>query len=208
MAIHPTSVKNTFGRHLIFWILFLPVMALIFVPLIQPAATVAPAEIRIVRNFGVDTAVLEQKTNRVFSKLFLKTRIMQETESLFSGLTGELRNDNSEFSESWIRGFWRVMYRALWRLYAFSLIFFLPLLCLSIPAAIDGLVVRARKQYRFEQNSPVSFYSSTHAIVMATGLFICLPFLPLDLTAIALVSMYVIFILAIWFTTANFQKRG
>jgi hypothetical protein len=204
MAIHPTSVQNSHVRHFIFWVLFLPLLAVVFVPALLPEQQISDAEVAMVQKFGVDTQRLQEKANATFSSVAVSTGAMIVSENFFAPKTSGDVKQNA-FGAKWIRGVWLMVYKLIWRSYALVWIFFIPALALCIPAAIDGIAVRARKKYQFEMANPVFFYSSAHLFTLVLGLFFFLPVAPLSLSANVLVCMLLIMALAVWMTASNFQ---
>lgn len=201
MAIHPVSVQNSFGRHYILWSIFLPVLALLLVPLVIPDQTLTQSEVDMVANLGVDVPSLTQSVDHRFSALFVDNGLMAKTQAFFGGGKGGAL----DFASAWINGVWMMLYKATWRFFALKSIFLLPLLVLAIPAAVDGFMVRATKKYRFENSNPVFFYSSMHIMVLMLGLFTFLPLAPFSLSAMILLSMIILLVVGIWFTASNFQ---
>ncbi|KFC72613.1 MULTISPECIES: DUF4400 domain-containing protein [Massilia] len=201
MAIHPVSVQNSFGSHFILWSFFLPILALIFVPLVVPDQTLTQSEVEMVAALGVDVAAMTQTVDQRFASLFVENGFMAKTQQFFGTSKGGIL----DFSNSWIHGVWLMLYKATWRFFALKSIFLLPLLVLAIPAAVDGFMVRATKKYRFENSNPVFFYSSMHTMVLMFGMFAFLPLAPFSLSAITLLTIIVLLIGGIWLTTSNFQ---
>lgn len=201
MAIHPVSVKNTFGSHFILWSIFLPLLALIFVPLIMPDQTLTQPEVEMVASLGVDTAAMTQNVDTRFASMFVESGFMAKTQEFF----GTTKGGVLDFSNGWIHGVWLMLYKATWRFFALKSIFLLPILVLGIAAAVDGFAVRATKKYRFENSNPVFFYSSMHIMVLMFGLFTFLPLAPFSLSAMALLAIVLLLVGGIWLTTSNFQ---
>lgn len=201
MAIHPVSVQNSFGSHFILWSIFLPILALIFVPLVMPDQTLSQSEVEMVAALGVDVAAMTQLVDLRFASMFVENGFMAKTQTFFGSSKGGIL----EFASGWINGVWLMLYKATWRFFALKSIFLLPLLVLAIPAAIDGFMVRATKKYRFEGSNPVFFYSSMHTMVFMFGLFAFLPMAPFSLSATALLTIVILLIGGIWLTTSNFQ---
>lgn len=202
MAIHPVAVKNTFGRHLILWCLFIPLLTLIFVPLFVPEQTVSDTEVQMVSSLNIDVNSLTEAANQKFTHLFVDTGMVARTEQFFitPGKAGP-----QDFAATWMHGVWLMLYKALWRFYVLCRIFFLPFVVLAIAAAVDGFTVRARKKYRFETTNPVFFYSSTHLVVGMLGLFTFLPLAPFTFSALVLVGLLLVLSGGIWLSSANFQ---
>ena len=205
MAIHPVSVQNTFGRHLIMWCLFLPLLSLIFIPMVMPEQTVSPAEVDMVAGFNIDVNSLTEAANARFTSMFVDTGMVPRSESFFAPSPGSPPAATQTFGADWIHGLWLLVYKAVWRMYVLLRIFFLPLIVLSIAAAVDGFVVRARKKYRFETTNPVFFYSSTHLVVLMFGMFAFLPLAPITFSMLMLVGLLVAMATGVWWSSANFQ---
>lgn len=201
MAIHPVSVQNSFGSHFVLWSLFLPVLALLLVPMVAPDQTITQSEVEMVAALGVDVAGLTQNVDQRFSAMFVNNGFMAKTQAFF----GASQNTFIDFASGWINGVWLMIYKATWRFFALKTIFLLPLLILAIPASIDGFTVRATKKYRFENSNPVFFYSSMHIMVLMLGLFTFLPLAPFTLSAVILVTIIISLVAGIWLTTSNFQ---
>lgn len=202
MAVHPVSVNNSFGSHLILWCLFLPILSLVFIPLVLPDQPISEAEVAMVTSLNIDISALTESANNKFTSAFIETGIKPKTEAFFHG-NGALGSQG--FAQKWITGVWMMIYKALWRGYVLAQVFFLPLLVLAIAAAVDGSGVRARKKYTFETPNPVFFYSATHLVVLMTGLFTFLPLAPISLSTSVLVALLVALAAGVWFSAANFQ---
>lgn len=206
MAIHPVGIQNSFARHFVFWALFLPLLTIVFVPIFVPDQSIDVAEVQMVESFNVDVSKLTQMANGTFVGAFVSTGIMSKTEGFFQGKGAmQTTSQHATSSSSWIRGVWLMIYKLIWRIYALLRIFFIPLLALCIPAAIDGFTVRARKRYRFETSNPIFFYTSTHTVTFVFGLFVFLPLAPVTLSANMLAAMLAGLALAVWVAAANFQ---
>lgn len=206
MAIHPASVKNSFGGHLILWALFLPLLSIVFMPLLQPDQNISKSEVKMVQGFNIDVDKITARTNDVFSSTFIKSGFMPKTEDFFGGMSlfgGSA--SHSGFAAKWIRGVWLQVYKAIWRINVLFYVFFIPLVALCIPSAIDGFAVRARKRYRFESYNPIFFYSSMHTLVLIIGLFIFLPLAPISLSANLLAILLGGLAIAVWIAASNFQ---
>jgi len=162
---------------------------------------------------GIDVEKRTERTNSFYTSMFITTGILKTTEKFFSGniipnqgydLTKV--EEATNFSAKWIRGFWLLIYKCIWRLNMLTSIFFLPTLIVCIPSAVDGFATRARKQYRFERANPVFFYSSMHLAVFIVGLFVYLPLLPISLTTNLLAFFIFSLGAAVWIAASNFQN--
>jgi hypothetical protein len=212
MAINPGSINNTFVRHTVFWTLFLPLISIIFLPVLFSNQDIDPKEQEMVQRLGVNIEKVTNRTNHIYTTAFINTGILPRTEDFFSGdIIGSKKYNipiaaaSSKFSSSWIRGVWTLIYKGLWRLNMLISIFFIPMLLLCIPAAIDGSAIRAKKRYDFGSNNPVFFYSSLHIAVLVFGLFIYLPLMPVTLTSGILGVFLAALAIAIWVASSNLQ---
>lgn len=206
MAIHPVGIKNTFLSHFIFWVAFLPLLTIIFVPLFSPDQQINDSEINMVQTFGVNMEKVNSSANHAFSTVFIATGIMDATEGFVSTKLQQGSNTGKVgFAARWLRGVYLMIYKSIWRLYALLSMFFIPVIALCVPAAVDGLMIRARKNYRFETSNPVFFYSSTHAFTLVFGLFFFLPIAPITLSANMLAIMLGGLSIAVWVASSNFQ---
>lgn len=201
MAIHPVSIQNSHGSHFVLWSLFLPLLALLFVPLVAPDQTLTQGEVEMVAALGVDVDGLTRKVDQSFSAVFVDSGLMASTQAFF----GATKDSMLDFASGWIHGVWLMIYKATWRFFALKTIFLLPLLVLALPAAVDGFMMRATKKYRFENSNPVFFYSSMHIMVLMLGLFTFLPLAPFSLSAAILVTIIIALVAGIWLTASNFQ---
>lgn len=206
MAVHPTSVQNSHFSHLVFWVFFLPLLAIILLPLVLPDQNIDESEVKMMAAFNVDVDKLQERTSGTFSAMFVGTGVMSATEAFFSpkGAPAGTQKQTS-FSTKWIRGVWLMTYKMIWRWHALLSVFFLPMLALCIPAAVDGFTVRARKRYEFETSNPVFFYSSAHVLTLVLGVFCFLPLAPLTLSAIVLLGLLAALTVAVWIAASNFQ---
>lgn len=187
---------------MILWCLFLPILSLIFIPLVLPDQPINEVEVAMVASLGVDVNSLTESANSKFTSVFIETGIKPKTEGFFRG---NAVAGTQTFALKWINGVWMMIYKAVWRGYVLAKIFFLPLLVLAVAAAVDGSGVRARKKYKFESANPVFFYSSTHLVVLMTGLFTFLPLAPISLSTPVLVALLLALAAGVWFSAANFQ---
>lgn len=210
--MHPGAVKNTFLRHIVFWIFFLPLMTIVIFPLLKLKTNIHPDEIEMVAAAGVDIAAVTAKVNSRFAAMFIKNGIMPASEAFFGGNHKTQRGEGmglaataAEQAASWIRGVWLIIYRAMWRMHAMSGLYIAAILSVCLPALVDGLSIRARKRYQFQNHNPVHFYFSFHTAVFVVGLMLFLPLVPVALTPVIVAGAMLSLGLAIWWAAANLQ---
>jgi hypothetical protein len=203
MAVHPSNVQNSFGGHAVLWTLFIPLLSLIFIPLVDPSAgMISRSEVAMLSDMNLDVDALTASANASFESMFVSNGLVVRTEAFFG--YGQ-PNGQPSVAGNWIHGVWLMLYKATWRIYALGWMFFFPMLLLVLPAAVDGFVVRARKKYRFESSNPVFFYSSMHAVVMMLGMFAFLPLAPVALTAEVMLGLLIVLAAGTWMATSHFQ---
>lgn len=212
MAVHPANIKNTFMSHLIFWVVFLPVLTIVFLPLLKFDTNIDPAELQMMVSAGVDTKAVSAKVNAQFTNAFIRTGIMPASEQFFGGkASGTTYKENSlaasasSFAGDWIRGMWTIIYRAMWRFQSLLSLYIAALVAICVPAMIDGLVIRARKRYHFENSNPVFFYFSYHSAVLVVGLLCYLPLVPIALTPAILAIFLGALGISMWWAASHFQ---
>jgi hypothetical protein len=202
MAIHPSKVDNSFGGHLVLWAFFIPLLSLIFIPVLAPTAgLISQDEVSMLANMNVDVDAMTAAADARFNSMFVANGWMAATEKFF----GYGRPDAVTFAGNWIHGVWLMLYKATWRLYALKWMFFIPLVFVVVPAAVDGFLVRARKKYRFQSSNPVFFYSSMHMVVLMFGLFAFLPLAPINMTAEIMFGLLGVLAVGTWTAASNFQ---
>jgi len=207
MAIHPLFVKNSFLSHAVFWIIFLPILAYIFLPFLVPDQKIDAQEMAFVTAYVPDMNKLNERTKNTFSDLFVNTGMVEATEGFFTGgrNSGKLFSIGSDWAGNWMRGLWAMIYKTIWRFNAMFSIALLPTVALCIAAIVDGFSTRAKKRYNFERSNQVFFYTSTHTAVFMLGMFIFLPIIPIPLTAHVIAAFMGILAIALWYATTNFQ---
>lgn len=213
MALHPTVIKNTFLSHLVFWVVFLPFLSYLLLPLVMDTQNIDPREMTFVSNYVPDMHRVNEKSAHIFSALFVDTGAMSVTEDFFSGARAPTKhnydssfgNMSAAWAATWIHGVWSMIYKSIWRFNALMSIALFPTLALAAAAIVDGFSTRAKKQYNFERSNQVFFYTSTHTAVLIIGMFVFLPIVPIALTAEVIAGFMFMLTVALWFATSNFQ---
>ena len=203
------EVKNQFAAHGIFWMLTLPLVAIVGLPAVMSASDfiVTPHEVRFFSKvLGRDTVSIEHLEDAWYKFLFEDTHIASTLREFFSPVKGAAsRGAFSSLGQNYNNGLWLMVYRGLYRISGLWPVALAVMLALGVPCLIDGLAVRARKSYNFQFHNPVFFWSAGHLLILVIGLGIFLPFLPIPLTIPVLAGFFAVFCGAIWITAANFQ---
>jgi hypothetical protein len=210
MAIHPAGIKNSHTSQLVFWTLFLPLLTLIFLPLLRFSPDIDPAEISMVQHAGVDIEAVSSHTQDQFKRWFIDTGAMQASTGFFRGSSDDtgrtifVSNVNG-MASSWMKNVWGLIYKYLWRLHALAYVYVAAVVAVCVPALVDGICVRARKRYQFQSSNPLVFNVSTHTAVMVVGLLVYIPLIPFALTPVPVAGFMGFLGLALWWAAANFQ---
>ena len=206
------EIKNQFAGHGIFWMLTLPLLAIVILPALLPSSDfkLTAAEVSFFRDvLGRSVNSVTKDADMVFNSLFVKTHIASFIGGFFRH-SGELHGnalirDTAVFSADYNNGLWLMVYRGLWRMCGLWPAMLAIAASLAAPCLIDGLMVRARKSYTFRFHNPVFFWTASHSVIIIIGLGVFLPFLPIGLTAISIVGFAVLLCAGVWVTAANFQ---
>jgi hypothetical protein len=205
------EVKNQFAKHVIFWVLTLPILAILLLPVFIPPHefSVDKKEIAFFQNtLDVDVTAVTRRSEAAFQSLFVDTGIFQSIKSiLVSDARGFMRADGgmASFSNTYHTALWLLLYRAIWRITAIWPAALAIVLAMGIPSLLDGLVVRARKSYTFEFHNPVYFWTASHSLIIVFGIAAILPLLPMAMTPMVIAAFTLLLCTSLWITAANFQ---
>lgn len=211
MAIHPAGIKNSFMSQVVFWLFFLPVLTLIFMPLMHFEGDIEVQELTMISNAGVSLEEVNAATKDKFAAWFVDTGIYPASLAFFSNTTDigynmtTMATQAQSFGYDWVTSFWGIIYKGMWRLHALFWVYVAAIGAICLPCLLDGLMVRARKRYQFQSHNPLVFNMSTHTAVMVLGLLLYIPLIPFSLTPV-IVAVFIGFLgLALWWAAANFQ---
>ena len=213
MAAHPSRAKTSPGKILALLALFLPVLLMAFLPFFTPSVSIAPVERRMVVQLGGNLEQIDQKALETFDALFVQSKIMDHSRSFIGGnpnqplLTYENIRMQHNVRHAWINSFWWILFKALWRFYALSHMLLLIALCLCLPAVIDGALIARRKLYQFRGKSRIAHFFSVNLFSATLGLFISIPFWPIDLNLWWVIGLTVSAALSSWFFASNIRSQ-
>jgi hypothetical protein len=212
------EVKNQFGNHLIFWVLALPFVFLLLMPMfMSPSAFVVHAEeVIFFSDLGADTVAATETANSWFQSWFVDSGIKRFFHATFVNANLDLGRGLEygtraptvarKASSLWNDGFWNILFRAAWRFSVLWPVLLSGIIAFGLPSFIDGLAVRAKKKYNYEVHNPLFFYASAHLVVLILGSAITLLFLPWALEGLYIAAFFVLLASALWFAAANFQS--
>lgn len=208
------EVKNQFANHLIFWVLALPLVALLTLPAMMESDKfiITQSEVSFFKDvLQKDTTSITVSADDTFNSLFIKTMIAPSVrEFLTPRRTDQLSGVKmvsiaSKVSSNYNTALWLMVYRGIWRITGLWTTVLTILFALGLPCLVDGLATRATKSYNFRFHNPVLFWSSLHSMILILGLGVFLPFLPYALNPSIMTSFLVVFCASLWVTAANFQ---
>jgi len=207
------EVKNQFAKHVIFWLLTLPILAILLMPaFIAPHEfTVDTAEKRFFQDvMDIDVRAVSAQADLRFKHLFVDTGAFGYTKSVMvSGGVSAGKSPSpgslSSFSGTYHTALWLMLYRAIWRIQAMWPAAIAIVLAMGIPSLVDGLAVRARKSYTFDFHNPVYFWTASHSLIIVFGIGAVLPLLPMAMTPLVIAAFTALLCTSVWITAANFQ---
>ena len=202
---------NPFIRQVYFWWLIAPILTSIILPAVMPAGSfkVQSEEQAFLVECGRDVGAVTQTATSVFTSWFINTGFVDDTMDPSRHAMNSQRTGYAWMGgifHGWFQRFWLFVYRIVWRWVAFWELYVVCILGIAGPCLVDGLIVRAKKRYRFGQYNPLAFNVSGTLFALAVGWMFYVPMLPLPLTALFMGGFFCVFALFAWFTSANFQR--
>lgn len=204
------EIKNQFARNLLFWVVSLPLFYLLLAPALMDVASfrVPGEELETLKALGRDTKAVTEQSNAIFKSLFVDTGLVQWSYELMGSPTTSSQNVatvSASVSNSYVLALWHLVYRAVWRIMGLWPVLSVLLLCVVVPAIVDGLAIRGRKIDQFRQHNPVIFWASAHSAISVAGIFVILPLLPLPISLLMLYGAVALVALSLWTTASNLQ---
>jgi hypothetical protein len=204
------EIKNQFARNILFWIVTLPVLFLLLAPVMLDSEDfkVPAEEIQTLKTLGRDTKAITEQANAIFRSAFVDTGAVAYSHSLLTTATPITQHGvkvAADVSNSYVLGFWHLVYRAVWRIAGLWPVLSVLLLCVVLPAIVDGLAIRGRKLDQFRQHNPVIFWASAHSAISVAGVFMILPLLPIPISVTVLYLAVAGVALSLWTTASNLQ---
>ena len=213
MAVHPGGIKNSFTSQAVFWLFFLPLLTLIFLPLFNSNTNIEQPELNMIQSSGTDIAAVTLATQDKFRRWFIDSGVMDASTKFFGGQTPNYQggpqlamvDQASALASGWVMNVWALLYKCMWRLHALFWVYVAAIGAVCLPCLWDGIWVRARKRYNFETHNPLVFNMSTHLAVMVVGLLVYIPLIPFTLTPAVIAGFMAFLGASLWWAAANFQ---
>lgn len=196
------SLKSSFWHHMWLWFV-LALGALLILPWVKPPEyfAVGASEIRLATSLGENPVDITQESNASFQRWMIDTGAVRVSYMLMGHSIPLIITT----PQTWVAGFWQMVYRAIWRIHAFGWGWFYAMSALAFPSAFDGVMVRLRKKFRFEYHNPVYFQGSTHLVILILGASFFFLFAPYALSAVNIALAAVILAGAVWMAMSNMQ---
>uniref|UniRef100_E6QMV8 DUF4400 domain-containing protein n=1 Tax=mine drainage metagenome TaxID=410659 RepID=E6QMV8_9ZZZZ len=186
------------------WLWFvLALGALLILPWVKPPEyfAVGASEIRLATSLGENPVDITQESNASFQRWMINTGAVRVSYMVMGHSIPLIITT----PQTWVAGFWQMVYRAIWRIHAFGWAWIYAMSALALPSAIDGVLVRLRKKYRFEYHNPVYFQGSMHLTILILGASFFFPFAPYVLTELNIAAAAVVLATAVWVSMSNMQ---
>ncbi|MFJ1258394.1 DUF4400 domain-containing protein [Cupriavidus sp. CuC1] len=209
--------KSEFSRHILFWWLLAPLIALLILPGVMSPVSfqIEQAEVRFLSHWGGQDREVTRRADAKFDLWFVApgwvdrsvavTRPQRVGGSSLAGGVSSFPAGTGSWLRDWVAGFWMLVYRILWRVLALGPLYLTAAIGFVLPAFVDGIGSRLKKRYDFGQHNPIFFYASMHFVLLAVGLAMFVPVTPLTLTPTVLGGFFLATAAAIWVTAANLQ---
>lgn len=163
--------NSRFVSHVKWWFFIVPIIAVFIMPVIPERTLfeIPDAESRsVVDTVGearADEAV--SHTNLLFKKLFVEPGFLRAT---MEATRDDTLSDGgvSDFARTWVRNFWLLIYRLLYRAIVMKL-WLLGTVVFCLAMFVDGSVRRKIKAAAAGFASPLSFHLAGHGILLIFG---------------------------------------
>jgi len=203
-------MSSTFLKNITVWVLFMPIIIVILLPLMFDKSDFRFSSSEIDRNVQIVGAKFNAEAVDATKRIYLKS--LKPTICQASLLETE-KSANDDFFVKMMKdvGFnksngarCQQLARGIYR-FDIELKFMACVFLIAFAAAFDGLTVRATDKFEFGYQSPLKFHIATHAFIAAIGLMFAAPFLPIAFTAVAWPAITVIIALIAWIAARNYQ---
>ncbi|MCP1121508.1 DUF4400 domain-containing protein [Robbsia andropogonis] len=192
--------------HVKWWFVILPMLALVIEPLLpdQSWLLISNAEQNSVFDvLGADRArgsVVD--TNAAFRSAFVDTGMVAA--SLRYGGARIPDGGMAAWGRRWVRNFWRLTYRMLYRLIVMRH-WLVGSLILYVGAGVDGAIRRRIRASTFGTTSPLIFHLASHAVVLLIGGLLCLLVAPITISAYLWWPVTLLMAMLVWRSVSSFQ---
>lgn len=199
--------NSRFVSHVKWWFFIVPIIAVFIMPAIPERSLfeVPDAEsksvVAMVGDVRADVAVRD--TNLLFKRLFVTPGFVRAT---LEATRDDTLSDGgvSDFAHTWVRNFWLLLYRLLYRVIVMKLwLLGTAVFCLAM--FVDGSVRRKIKAAAAGMASPLSFHLAGHGILMVFGLAFAVLVAPVPVLAQYWVGISLCLGLLLWKASSSYQ---
>lgn len=196
--------SSRFVRHLKWWFLVLPLLVCVGLPLLPYPSLFQISDVEsqsVTRVLGDERAnAAVDTTNALFRRFFIETGALQAT--IGAGMSDDLDDGMRSFSQAWVKQFWLLVYRALYRAVVMHT-WFTGLVAVCLAATVDGTVRRKIRAAAAGFASPLSFHLAVHALLLTLGSAFAVLLLPVPLVAQCWAAMAVALPLLLWVANSS-----
>jgi hypothetical protein len=191
------------------WAFVIPLVMIFFVPFFSAPWIYSLHKSEVAENvriFGVERhKEIEKAVDERFANWFIRSGIYHaSTDGTADKSSIGFGKLHSEFAQSYLRNFWKVVYRALYR-FEITKHWFIGAFIIIFAAMYDGLQQRRIKASEAGYSNPMIFHFAGHGLVMVIGMLIAVPFLPMTFSSLIWFAIIVSLALLGWKTMESFQ---
>ncbi|NIE81858.1 MULTISPECIES: DUF4400 domain-containing protein [unclassified Burkholderia] len=198
---------SRFVGHIKMWFFFVPLLSVALLPA-APAPSlfeIPDAEAASVASSLGDarTAAVVAATNDRFRHYFIDSGLVQASMESAGGspiADGGIAN----FANRWVRNFWHLVYRMIYRLTVMKY-WLLGVLVFGMAMFIDGSVRRKVRAAAAGYVSPLSFHLAAHGILVVFGVTFTVLIAPLPLLAPYLLAIAASLGVLLWKVASSYQ---
>ncbi|MEW6346272.1 MAG: DUF4400 domain-containing protein [Paraburkholderia sp.] len=198
---------SRFFGHIKWWFFTVPVIAMCVMPAIpSPDLFVVSDEEASSVSATIGAARADEATknaNTLFRRVFVDPGIVRTT--LQATSASEVNDAGaSDFARTWVRHFWMLVYRAVYRLTVMKL-WLLGTVAFGVAAFVDGTVRRKIKAAAAGFVSPLSFHLAAHGILLVFGVTLSVLIVPVPVLAEYWIGVAVCLALLLWKAASSYQ---
>jgi hypothetical protein len=198
---------SRFFGHVKWWFFTVPILAVCVMPVIQSSE---PFEVSDTEAQSVAATIGQARAdeatdhaNALFRETFVDTGFVRK--SLQATATSDINDAGAnDFARTWVRHFWMLVYRAVYRLTVMKL-WLLGTVAFGVAAFVDGTVRRKIKAAAAGFVSPLSFHLAAHGILLVFGVTMAVLIVPVPVLAEYWVGVAVTLAILLWKAASSYQ---
>jgi hypothetical protein len=198
---------SRFGSHIKWWFFIVPLVAVFIMPAIPDPSSfqIPPVESQSVATLLGDVradAAVEQ-TNRLFSRYFVNTGLIRRS---MESTQDPALNDGgmSDLASTWVRNFWRIVYRVVYRLTVMKL-WLMGTAVFCVAMFVDGAMRRKARAAAAGYASPLSFHVAGHGILLVLGVSFAVLVVPFPVLAPCWIAIAACLGTLLWKAASSYQ---